>query len=93
MDPDRRTTRALHNGFQEATGVSIPAQLVRNRPYKGGMRARNLLKGPVLPAHFKLDTRDRHPSRIVETMMASLCFVFGSIDKKRWCTEESSLWD
>ncbi|MCJ8737365.1 hypothetical protein PDJAM_G00023040 [Pangasius djambal] len=44
------TARALQNDLQQATGVNVSDQTVRNRLHEGGMRARRPLVGPVLTA-------------------------------------------
>ncbi|MCJ8746514.1 hypothetical protein PDJAM_G00142610 [Pangasius djambal] len=42
--------RALQNDLQQATGVNVSDQTIRNRLYEGGLRARRPLVGPVLTA-------------------------------------------
>ncbi len=44
------TARALQNDLQQATGVNVSDQTIRNRLHEGGMRARRPLVGPVLAA-------------------------------------------
>ncbi len=41
-------TRALRNDLQQATGVNVSDQTIRNRLHEGGLRARRPLVGPVL---------------------------------------------
>ncbi|KAK3574148.1 hypothetical protein QTP86_003435 [Hemibagrus guttatus] len=44
------TARALQNDLQQATGVNVSDQTIRNRLHEGGLRAQYPLVGPVLPA-------------------------------------------
>ncbi|MCJ8738325.1 hypothetical protein PDJAM_G00034520 [Pangasius djambal] len=44
------TARALQNDLQQATGVNVSDQTIRNRLHEGGLRARHPLVGPVLTA-------------------------------------------
>ena len=50
LDRAMSTARALQNDLQQATGVNVSDQTVRNRLHEGGMRARHSLVGPVLTA-------------------------------------------
>ncbi len=49
-----RTARALQNGLQQATGVNVSDQTIRNRLHEGGLRARRVLVGPVFTAWHRL---------------------------------------
>ena len=44
------TARALQNNLQQATGVNVSDQTIRNRLHEGGLRAQHPLVGPVLTA-------------------------------------------
>jgi len=44
------TARALQNDLQQATGVNVSDQTIRNKLHEGGLRARCPLVGPVLTA-------------------------------------------
>ncbi|TWW73864.1 Transposable element [Takifugu flavidus] len=44
------TARALENDLQQATGVNVSDQTIRNRLHEGGLRARRPAVGPVLTA-------------------------------------------
>ena len=46
------TARALQNDLQQATGVNVSAQTIRNRLHEGGLRARRPVVGPVLTAQY-----------------------------------------
>lgn len=47
------TARALQNDLQQATGVNVSDQTIRNRLHEGGLRARRPLVGPVLTARHR----------------------------------------
>ena len=47
------TARALQNDLQQATGVNVSAQTVRNRLHEGGLRARRPVVCPVLTAQHR----------------------------------------
>ena len=47
------TARALQNDLQQATGVNVSDQTIRNRLHEGGLRARRPLVGPVLTAQHQ----------------------------------------
>ncbi len=47
------TARALQNDLQQATGVNVSDQTIRNRLHEGGLRARRSLVGPVLTARHR----------------------------------------
>ena len=47
------TARALQNDFQQATGVNVSAQTIRNRLHEGGLRARRPVVCPVLTAQHR----------------------------------------
>ncbi|MCI4381318.1 hypothetical protein PGIGA_G00250300 [Pangasianodon gigas] len=47
------TARALQNDLQQATGVNVSDQTIRNRLHEGGLRARHPLVGPVLTARHR----------------------------------------
>ncbi len=42
------TARALQNDLQQATGVNVSDQTIRNKLHEGGLRAQRPLVGPVL---------------------------------------------
>ncbi len=44
------TARALQNDIEQATGVNVSDQTIRNRLHEGGLRARRSLVGTVLIA-------------------------------------------
>ena len=47
------TARALQNDLQQATGVNVSAQTIRNRLHEGGLRARRPVVCPVLTAQHR----------------------------------------
>ena len=47
------TARALQNDLQQATGVTVSAQTIRNRLHEGGLRARRPVVCPVLTAQHR----------------------------------------
>ena len=47
------TARALQNDLQQATGVNVSDQTIRNRLHEGGLRAPRPLVGPVLTARHR----------------------------------------
>ncbi len=47
------TARALQNDLQQATGVTVTDQTIRNRLHEGGLRAQRPLVGPVLTAQHR----------------------------------------
>jgi len=47
------TARALQNDLQQATGVNISDQTIKNRLHEGGLRAQRPLVGPVLTARHR----------------------------------------
>ncbi len=47
------TARDLQNYLQQATGVNISDQTIRNRLHEGGLRTRRPLVGPVLTAQHR----------------------------------------
>ncbi|KAK3521550.1 hypothetical protein QTP70_013078 [Hemibagrus guttatus] len=47
------TARALQNDFQQATGVNVSDQKIRNRLQEGGLRAQHPLVGTVLTARHR----------------------------------------
>ena len=47
------TARALKNDLQQATGVNVSAQTIRNRLHEGGLRARLPVVCPVLTAQHR----------------------------------------
>ncbi len=47
------TARALQNDLQQATGVNVSDQTIRNRLHEVGLRARRPLVGPVLTARHR----------------------------------------
>ncbi len=47
------TARALQNDFQQAIGVNVSDQTIRNRLHVGSLRARRPLVGPVLTARHR----------------------------------------
>ncbi len=47
------TARALQNDLQQATGVNVSDQTIRNRLHEGGLRVRCPLVGPVLTARHR----------------------------------------
>ncbi|MCJ8739449.1 hypothetical protein PDJAM_G00047280 [Pangasius djambal] len=47
------TARALQNDLQQATGVNVSDQTIRDRLHEGGLRARRTLVGPVLSARHR----------------------------------------
>ena len=47
------TACALQNDLQQATGVNVSAQTIRNRLHEGGLRARHPVVGPVLTTQHR----------------------------------------
>ncbi|TWW77306.1 hypothetical protein D4764_12G0006960 [Takifugu flavidus] len=47
------TARALQNDLQQATGVNVSDQTIRNRLHEGGLMARHPVVGPVLTARHR----------------------------------------
>lgn len=47
------TARALQNDLQQATGVNVSDQTIRNRLHEGGLRAPRPVVGPVLTAQHR----------------------------------------
>lgn len=69
------TARALQNDLQQATGVNVSDQTIRNRLHEGGLRAQRPVVGPVLTAQHS-GARLAFPinTRIGGSATDALCF-------------------
>jgi len=69
------TARALQIDLQQATGVNVSDQTIRNRLHEGGLRARCPLVVPVFTAStVELDWHLPMNTRIGRPVTGTLCF-------------------